>query len=44
MAIAALALGEPLTPDKLVGAAAVLFGVFLTRLGRRPLVVPARNA
>lgn len=38
MAVAALWLGEPLTWNKLVGAAAVLSGVLLTRLGRR---VPA---
>jgi drug/metabolite transporter (DMT)-like permease len=35
MAVAALWLGEPLTWNKLVGAAAVLSGVLLTRLGRR---------
>jgi drug/metabolite transporter (DMT)-like permease len=34
MAVAALWLGEPLTRDKLLGAAAVLGGVFLTRFGR----------
>jgi drug/metabolite transporter (DMT)-like permease len=33
MAIAAIVLGEPLTATKLVGAAAVLSGVLLTRLG-----------
>jgi drug/metabolite transporter (DMT)-like permease len=35
MAVAALWLGEPLTWNKLLGAAAVLSGVLLTRLGRR---------
>ena len=34
MAVAALWLGEPLTWNKLMGAAAVLSGVLLTRLGR----------
>jgi drug/metabolite transporter (DMT)-like permease len=36
MAIAAAVLGEPLTTTKLVGAAAVLSGVVLTRLDREP--------
>jgi drug/metabolite transporter (DMT)-like permease len=35
MTVAALWLGEPLTWNKLIGAAAVLSGVLLTRLGRR---------
>jgi drug/metabolite transporter (DMT)-like permease len=35
IAVAALWLGEPLTPAKLTGAALVLTGVFLTRLGRK---------
>ena len=35
MAVAALWLGEPLTWNKLLGAAAVLSGVLLTRLGRQ---------
>ena len=35
MAVAAVWLGEPLTWNKLLGAAAVLSGVLLTRLGRR---------
>jgi drug/metabolite transporter (DMT)-like permease len=35
MGIAALVLGEPLTATKLIGAAAVLSGVALTRLGQR---------
>ena len=34
-------LGEPLGADKLAGAAAVLAGVALTRLGRRRLQIPA---
>ena len=34
-------LGEPLGADKLAGAAAVLAGVALTRLGRRRLAIPA---
>jgi drug/metabolite transporter (DMT)-like permease len=37
MAIAAVVLGEPLTTTKLVGAAAVLSGVLLTRLDREPV-------
>jgi drug/metabolite transporter (DMT)-like permease len=40
MSVAAVWLGEPMTPAKLIGAAAVLSGVFLTRLGRKPSVVP----
>jgi len=35
MTVAALWLGEPLTWNKVIGAAAVLSGVLLTRLGRR---------
>jgi drug/metabolite transporter (DMT)-like permease len=35
MAVAAVWLGEPLTWNKILGAAAVLSGVLLTRLGRR---------
>lgn len=35
MAVAAVWLGEPLTWNKVAGAAAVLSGVLLTRLGRR---------
>jgi drug/metabolite transporter (DMT)-like permease len=38
--VAAIWLGEPITAVKLGGAAAVLSGVLLTRLGRRPLTVP----
>ena len=34
-------LREPLGADKLAGAAAVLAGVALTRLGRRRLQIPA---
>ncbi len=37
MAIAAVVLGEPLTTTKLVGAAAVLSGVLLSRLDRPPV-------
>jgi drug/metabolite transporter (DMT)-like permease len=40
MSFAALWLGEPLSRNKLIGAAAVLTGVFLTRLGRKPSAVP----
>ena len=40
MIVAALWLGEPLTRDKLVGVAAVLGGVLLTRLGRKASQVP----
>jgi drug/metabolite transporter (DMT)-like permease len=35
IAVAVIWLGEPLTPAKLTGAALVLTGVFLTRLGRK---------
>jgi drug/metabolite transporter (DMT)-like permease len=38
--VAAVWLGEPVTSTKLVGAAAVLTGVFLTRLGRAGPAVP----
>jgi len=41
MATAYLWLGEPLGLDKLGGAAAVLAGVALTRLGQRKLQIPA---
>ena len=41
MVTAYLWLGEPLGLDKLIGAAAVLAGVALTRLGRRRLQIPA---
>jgi drug/metabolite transporter (DMT)-like permease len=40
MSFAAFWLGEPLSADKLIGAAAVLTGVLLTRLGRKPSAVP----
>ena len=40
MSVAALWLGEPLTANKLAGAAAVLSGLFLTRLGRKTPPVP----
>lgn len=40
MSVAALWLGEPVTREKLIGVAAVLCGVFLTRLGRKPSQVP----
>jgi drug/metabolite transporter (DMT)-like permease len=34
LAVAAVWLGEPLTREKIIGAVAVLTGVFLTRLKR----------
>ena len=40
MSFAAVWLGEPLSSVKLIGATAVLTGVFLTRLGRKPSAVP----
>jgi len=40
MACAALWLHEPITPAKLAGAAAVVSGVLLTRLGRKTPAVP----
>lgn len=40
MAFAVLWLGERITPVKAVGTAAVLTGLFLTRLGNRPVAVP----
>jgi drug/metabolite transporter (DMT)-like permease len=40
MAVAAAWLGEPLGWTKILGALAVLSGVFLTRLGRKPTAVP----
>lgn len=42
VAVATIWLREPLTATKIIGAAAVLTGVFITRLGRRPVV--ARRA
>ena len=40
MSVAAIWLGEPLTRTKILGAAAVLTGVLLTRLGRKAPLVP----
>jgi drug/metabolite transporter (DMT)-like permease len=40
MVVAAIWLGEPLSQTKLLGALAVLIGVVLTRLGRKPNPVP----
>jgi drug/metabolite transporter (DMT)-like permease len=40
MAVAAAWLGEPLGATKIIGAAAVLTGVLLTRLGRKTAAVP----
>ena len=40
MAVAALWLGEPMTWIKIVGASAVLAGLFLTRLGRTSSPIP----
>ena len=40
MSVAAIWLGEPLGAQKLIGAAAVLTGVLLTRLGRKPTSIP----
>jgi drug/metabolite transporter (DMT)-like permease len=40
MVVAAVWLREPMSGTKIVGAAAVVSGVFLTRLGRRPPPVP----
>ena len=40
MSVAAIWLGEPLGAQKLIGAAAVLTGVLLTRLGRKPSAIP----
>ena len=41
MAIAWLWLGEPLTAVKIAGAAAVIAGVLLTRIAKRPAAVAA---
>ncbi|TAK11348.1 MAG: DMT family transporter [Acidobacteria bacterium] len=41
MAVAAVWLGEPITPIKVAGTAAVLTGLWLTRLGRRTPVAAA---
>lgn len=40
MTVAALWLGEPLGTAKVIGATAVLGGVLLTRLGRKPTAIP----
>jgi drug/metabolite transporter (DMT)-like permease len=40
MIVAALWLREAITPMKLAGAAAVIGGIFLTRLGRRAMTIP----
>jgi len=40
MSVAAVWLGEPLTRTKLAGVTAVLIGVLLTRLGRKPNAIP----
>ena len=40
MTVAAAWLGEPLGATKIIGAAAVLTGVLLTRLGRKPTSIP----
>lgn len=43
MLTAVVFLGEPLTASKVVGAAAVLIGVALTRVGRRKVAIPAQE-
>ena len=43
MTVAAVWLGEPLTRTKVLGAAAVLTGVLLTRLGRKPSAIPVEE-
>lgn len=43
MLTAVVFLGEPLTRSKVVGAAAVLVGVALTRVGRRRVAIPAQE-
>ena len=43
IAVAAVWLREPVTATKLAGAAAVLTGVFLTRLGGRPPPIPIED-
>jgi drug/metabolite transporter (DMT)-like permease len=40
LAVAAVWLGEPITGAKAIGATAILGGVLLTRIGRRPSGVP----
>jgi drug/metabolite transporter (DMT)-like permease len=36
-------LGEPITNTKMAGAAAIITGVLLTRLGRRSAILPAEE-
>ena len=43
MTFAALWLGEPITLIKAAGTTAVLTGLFLTRLGNRPIAVPVEE-
>lgn len=43
MVVAAVVLGEPLTPTKLAGAAAILAGVALTRLNRPVVPTPTES-
>jgi drug/metabolite transporter (DMT)-like permease len=43
MAVAVLWLREPVSGAKVAGAAAILGGVFLTRLGRRPAPLPVEE-
>jgi drug/metabolite transporter (DMT)-like permease len=43
MLVAAVWLGEPMSGPKLLGAAAVVSGVLLTRLGRTPAPVPVEE-
>jgi drug/metabolite transporter (DMT)-like permease len=43
MTVAALVLGEPLTTTKLLGAAAILSGVALTRLERAIVATPTES-
>jgi len=40
IAVAAVWLGEPITATRVVGAIAIVGGVFVTRIGRRPSGVP----
>lgn len=43
MTVAALWLGEPISAAKMIGAASVLAGVLLTRIGRSMVAVPAEE-
>lgn len=43
MSVAAVWLGEPMTRAKLIGVSAVLAGVLLTRLGRKPSLIPVEE-